>query len=64
MKDSHLIRQPGDPCAVCTCTGTIQCGVDIRPVEGCSCHISPPCDACVNDPMICDGCGREIEVDD
>jgi len=27
-------------------------------VEGCTCHISPPCGACVNNPVTCDICGE------
>jgi len=27
-------------------------------VEGCTCFISPPCGACVNNPVICDTCGE------
>ena len=30
-------------------------------VENCSCHINPPCSACVNTPMVCDKCGYEEE---
>lgn len=51
----------GHSCNLNGCDGTIQCGVDVRPVDGCSCHISPPCSACVDDPMVCDKCKREIE---
>ncbi len=28
-------------------------------VEGCTCFISAPCSACVNNPLICDTCGEE-----
>ena len=27
-------------------------------VEDCSCHISPPCSACVDNPLVCDTCGE------
>jgi len=27
-------------------------------VEGCTCFISPPCGACVNNPVVCDTCGE------
>jgi hypothetical protein len=37
------------------CPGTLQFG----DVEGCRCHISPPCNSCVNNPLICDTCGEE-----
>ena len=28
-------------------------------VEGCSCHVSPPCSACVENPLRCPDCGWE-----
>ncbi len=31
------------------------------PVEQCSCHISAPCSACVNNQLVCDKCGYEPE---
>ncbi|WP_147335646.1 hypothetical protein [Pseudotabrizicola alkalilacus] len=37
------------------CPGTMV----FNDVEGCSCHISPPCGACVNNPLVCDTCGEE-----
>lgn len=27
-------------------------------VEGCSCHISPPCGACVENAPVCSVCGK------
>ena len=51
----------GDKCSVNGCDGVLQCGVDVRAIEGCSCHISPPCSACVADPAVCDKCKREVE---
>lgn len=30
-------------------------------VEGCSCHINPPCGACENNPLTCDECGEIVE---
>lgn len=27
-------------------------------VENCSCHISPPCGRCENNPLVCDTCGE------
>lgn len=32
------------------------------PVENCSCHISPPCGWCENNPLVCDTCGAEVEA--
>lgn len=39
------------------------CGgaMHFRDVEGCSCHICPPCGACVSNPLVCDTCGEIAE---
>lgn len=39
------------------CKGTMH----FDEVEGCTCHISPPCRACVDNPLVCDTCGEELE---
>ena len=31
------------------------------PVIGCTCHINPPCFACVDNQLVCDKCGFETE---
>lgn len=36
--------------------------LEYPPVEGCSCHISPPCNRCVTNPLTCDKCGWEEET--
>ena len=36
------------------CGGTMV----IHPVENCSCHLTAPCGACVNNPIVCDTCGE------
>ena len=33
--------------------------LEIPPVKGCSCHISPPCSACTDNRLTCDACGWE-----
>ena len=50
--------EEGDKCPEEGCTGTMEVG----PVENCSCHISPPCSACVNNPLTCNVCGYEEEA--
>lgn len=30
-------------------------------VDGCSCHVNPPCSACVEAPLVCEKCGAEVE---
>lgn len=32
--------------------------------ESCSCHIHPPCSACVDAPLVCDVCDYEEEKED
>jgi len=44
--------EEGDKCP-CGCGGRLGFGA----VEDCSCHISPPCQACVSNPLRCDECG-------
>lgn len=47
--------QEGDKCAECE-------GTMVLPlVQGCSCHINPPCSACVDNKLTCDKCGWEYE---
>ncbi len=46
-------HEEGDKCPVSGCGGT--CG--FRAVENCSCHISPPCHRCVDNPLVCLTCG-------
>jgi len=48
----------GDNCPE-GCGGTMQ----PRDVENCSCHISPPCHACVSAGIECDTCGWELTED-
>lgn len=31
------------------------------PEEGCTCHLNPPCAACVNEPLRCDTCWEAAE---
>lgn len=52
------VRKPdeGGKCPVAGCPGTLQ----IKDVsELCSCHINPPCSACVEAPLECSECGIE-----
>lgn len=45
-----------DACPVC-----IEGIMWYAPVEGCSCHINPPCSQCTDNPLVCDACGYEEE---
>jgi len=45
----------GEGCHRQSCTGVIE----RRPVENCSCHISPPCGACTAPANYCPVCGWE-----
>lgn len=58
LTNSPLTKLPdeGDPCS---CGGKLH----YDDVVGCSCHINPPCNACVDNPLICDSCGATPEED-
>lgn len=49
-------EEEGDVCNVDGCTGILQ----MQPVKNCSCHINPPCSRCVDAPIECPACHREI----
>lgn len=46
-------KEEGDKCRMLECEGKY----GYHPVENCSCHISPPCYKCVENPMVCLDCG-------
>lgn len=46
--------EEGDRCPQCK-SGELY----YQEVENCSCHISPPCSACVENPLECIECGWE-----
>ncbi len=50
-------EEEGATCNRDGCGGTMI----VPEVEGCYCHISPPCGACVNNPLTCDECWAEME---
>lgn len=43
----------GDTCNLEGCSGIL----GYPPVQGCSCHLSPPCSACTDNPLTCPECG-------
>jgi len=47
--------EEGEVCGRNGCKGIIR----DKPVENCSCHISPPCHACTEDRAYCDECDYE-----
>jgi hypothetical protein len=49
--------EAGDPCNRNGCPGIIE----DRPVENCTCHICPPCRACIEARTFCPECGREAK---
>lgn len=63
---SPLEARPGDACALlyaigfelyAICDGTLDCYIDIHgKVPDCSCHLSPPCGACLDAPLACATC--------
>jgi hypothetical protein len=59
--------QPGDPCGLLIatgadgqadiCPGTLDPSIDVHgKVPGCSCHLHPPCNACLEAPLACATC--------
>jgi hypothetical protein len=62
--------QPGDPCGMlyevaherwAICDGTLDAYVDVHGVpSGCTCHISPPCNRCVEAPLACATCHETV----
>jgi hypothetical protein len=59
MKDKILGFCEGDRCGRNLCDGIII----YRKVENCSCHISPPCSACVEPRGECPTCGWDERND-
>jgi len=49
--------QEGMDCPIADCSGRL----GFHPPENCSCHLHPPCDACVNNPLVCLVCGWQYE---
>lgn len=53
-------HEEGDKCTEKGCGGTLE----YPPVEGCTCHINPPCGACTSNVLTCNECGWEEEAPD
>lgn len=51
------IHEEGDNCKDEQCTGTYE----FSESQNCTCHISPPCDDCVDVPLVCNECGEESD---
>jgi len=51
-----VVVEEGDTCPKCE-----EGLMGYRPVEGCSCHINPPCSRCVDNPLVCLKCGWNPE---
>lgn len=54
---SGVEMEEGDVCPVEGCGGIM----GYAKVEDCSCHINPPCSACVDNPLRCLKCEWEGE---
>lgn len=50
--------EEGDKCP--HCDGKM----GLEPVQGCTCHIWPPCSQCVDNPLVCLKCGFNPEEDE
>ncbi|HBG52094.1 MAG TPA: hypothetical protein DDW89_09845 [Gammaproteobacteria bacterium] len=57
---TEIGTEEGDLCGRFGCTGHIEWQVG----KNCSCHLSPPCMACVTAPLMCSECGWEEGDDD
>lgn len=55
-EDAPLIEE-GEPCPE-------RCGGKLHypPVEGCTCHIAPPCGQCTSQLLTCNTCGWEDQA--
>lgn len=51
LEEGELCRRDG-------CCGRLE----VKTVENCSCHISPPCFACISAPISCPDCDWEREL--
>ena len=59
MSKTIALAEEGDKCPNC---GPDCCGRLRRvPDDECTCHIAPPCWACVHAKFVCDDCGEELE---
>jgi len=47
--------EEGDSCSNAECVGVLKYCAP----EGCTCHINPPCSACVDNPLTCNVCMLE-----
>jgi hypothetical protein len=50
--------EEGEQCPECSGGRAV-----FKPVENCSCHISAPCSACVDNTPECDTCGAKEVAD-
>jgi len=50
----------GSKCKFTDCNGTIE----LEKVENCSCHIDPPCQACIDTRLVCSECGWNPDEED
>ncbi len=49
--------EEGDACPDLECNGVF----GYKDVVDCSCHIAPPCNQCVENPLVCLECGKLAE---
>jgi len=55
---------PGDMEGEVCCRGGCAGVIEVRPVENCCCHISPPCSSCTEPREFCAACGWEAKDDE
>jgi len=52
----EITAEEGSRCPDVFCTGTLE----LPKAENCSCHISPPCNACIEVVPTCNECGLGV----
>lgn len=57
--------EPGQRCTEPGCEGKVDTWWEVigEQPDGCYCHSSPPCNACVTAPLVCDTCKTEYPVE-
>ncbi len=54
---SDKMPDEGDSCKFAECSGHYV----YKPNGECTCHLAPPCEACVTSKLVCDTCGEQAD---
>jgi hypothetical protein len=58
--DPSVVPEPDGRCRYKGCSGSYV----VTRRGDCSCHIAPPCGACVDAPLVCSICGDDVHRED